>query len=266
MGDKSDLRIHPVEGEAALATVRILLQEYWDSFGFTPCFQNFGDELAGLPGAYVPPAGRLALATIEGEPAGCVALRRVDAERRAEVKRLYVRPEFRGHGLGRALIEWVDGRSARRRLPRDCGRHHAGDARGAGSLRPHGIRSTGEPYARTAHGRRNLHSHQALSGVRVPLPRSSASSATRYIDGVTDNLIWITLLVKLGVVASVASVLARVTTFRRLFFAEKRRPAQTLALLAFFLVPLTLGVWLRFWFPTFSPPTSRLRPSFFSVC
>jgi two-component system LytT family sensor kinase len=68
---------------------------------------------------------------------------------------------------------------------------------------------------------------------------------------VTGNLILITLLVKLGVVASVASVLARVTTFRRLFFAERRRPAQTLALLAFFLVPLTLGVWIRIAVPNF---------------
>ena len=67
----------------------------------------------------------------------------------------------------------------------------------------------------------------------------------------TDNLILITLLVKLGVVASVASVLARVTTFRRLFFAEQRRPRQTLALLAFFLVPLTLGVWVRIAVPNF---------------
>ena len=67
----------------------------------------------------------------------------------------------------------------------------------------------------------------------------------------TDNLILITLLVKLGVVASVASVLARVTTFRRLFFAEKRRPSQTLALLAFILVPLTLGVWVRATVPNF---------------
>jgi two-component system LytT family sensor kinase len=73
----------------------------------------------------------------------------------------------------------------------------------------------------------------------------------RYSDGVTDNLILITLLVKLGVVASVASVLARVTTFKRLFFAEKRTPRQTLALLAFFLVPLTLGVWVRIWVPNF---------------
>jgi len=68
---------------------------------------------------------------------------------------------------------------------------------------------------------------------------------------VTDNLILITLLVKLGVVASVASVLARVSTFRRLFFAEQRRPRQTLALLAFFLVPLTLGVWVRIAVPNF---------------
>jgi two-component system LytT family sensor kinase len=59
------------------------------------------------------------------------------------------------------------------------------------------------------------------------------------------------LLVKLGVVASVASVLARASTFRRLFFAEQRRPAQTVALLAFFLVPLTLGVWVRTTVPNF---------------
>ena len=67
----------------------------------------------------------------------------------------------------------------------------------------------------------------------------------------TDNLILITLLVKLGVAASVASVLARVTTFRRLFFAERRTPGQTLGLLAFFLVPLTLGVWIRIVVPNF---------------
>ncbi|HVC47157.1 MAG TPA: histidine kinase [Terracidiphilus sp.] len=61
----------------------------------------------------------------------------------------------------------------------------------------------------------------------------------------SDKLILITLLVKLGVVASVASVLARGTTFRRLFFAEHRSRRQTVAVLAFILVPLTLGVWLR---------------------
>jgi len=68
---------------------------------------------------------------------------------------------------------------------------------------------------------------------------------------VTDKLILITLLVKLGVMASVASVLARAKTFRRLFFAEQRQRRQTVALLAFFLVPLTLGVWVRTTVPNF---------------
>jgi putative acetyltransferase len=86
--------------------VRLLFQEYWDSFGFTPCFQNFGEELAGLPGAYAAPAGRLAMGFVDDEPAGCIALRRVDADH-AEPKRLYVRPAFRGRGLGRALLEWA---------------------------------------------------------------------------------------------------------------------------------------------------------------
>jgi len=99
-------QIEPVECGASLAAVRALLQEYWDSFGFTPCFQNFADELAGLPGAYVRPGGRLGLAKIGCEPAGCIALRRVDADR-AEAKRLFVRPAFRSVGLGRALLDWA---------------------------------------------------------------------------------------------------------------------------------------------------------------
>jgi GNAT superfamily N-acetyltransferase len=103
---QSNWQILPVAGERDLAAVRALLEEYWTSFGFTPCFQNFGAELAGLPGAYAPPSGRLALVRVGGEPAGCVALRRVD-DRSAEPKRLYVRPAYRGLGLGRALLEWV---------------------------------------------------------------------------------------------------------------------------------------------------------------
>jgi two-component system LytT family sensor kinase len=77
------------------------------------------------------------------------------------------------------------------------------------------------------------------------------ASTARYSGEVTDRLILITLLVKLGVMASVASALARASTFRRLFFADHRRPEQTLGLLAFFLVPLTLGVWIRFSVPNF---------------
>jgi two-component system, LytTR family, sensor kinase len=78
-----------------------------------------------------------------------------------------------------------------------------------------------------------------------------SAGAARYIGQVTDRLLLITLLVKLGVVASVASVLARASTFRHLLFAEQRRTGQTLGLLAFFLVPLTIGVYLRFLVPNF---------------
>ncbi len=61
----------------------------------------------------------------------------------------------------------------------------------------------------------------------------------------TNTLLLITLLVKLGVAAAVASALARARTFQKLLFADRRRTGQTVALLAFFLVPLTLGVWVR---------------------
>jgi len=89
-----------------LDVVRTLFEEYWTSFGFTPCFQNFGDELAKLPGDYAPPSGQLALALVDGQPAGCAALRRFDDDR-CEAKRLWVRPPFRGQGVGRALLDWV---------------------------------------------------------------------------------------------------------------------------------------------------------------
>jgi GNAT superfamily N-acetyltransferase len=89
-----------------LEQVRNLFEEYWASFGFTPCFQNFGEEVAELPGKYAPPGGRLAMALVDGEPAACAALRQLDAKR-VEAKRLYVRPGFRGCGLGRALMDWA---------------------------------------------------------------------------------------------------------------------------------------------------------------
>lgn len=91
-----------VSGDA-IESVRALFQEYWTSFGFTACFQGFESELAALPGKYAPPRGRLLLATVDGQPAGCVALRPFD-QTRGEVKRLYVRPQFRGSGVGKALM------------------------------------------------------------------------------------------------------------------------------------------------------------------
>lgn len=86
--------------------MKLLFDEYWKSLGFDGSFQGFAEEVAGLPGKYAPPTGRLALATIDDAPAGCVALRRVD-ELRCEAKRLYVRKEFRNRGLGRELLDWV---------------------------------------------------------------------------------------------------------------------------------------------------------------
>jgi putative acetyltransferase len=102
----SACEILPVESGAQLDKVRRLFQEYWDSFEFTPCFQNFGTELNNLPGDYVPPAGRLAIAMVGGKSAGCIALRSFDGER-CEAKRLYVRPVYRDQGIGRALMDWV---------------------------------------------------------------------------------------------------------------------------------------------------------------
>ena len=66
--------------------------------------QDYDEELRHLEGKYGPPRGRLILATEDGVPAGCIALREID-ESRCELKRLYVRPAFRGRGLGRTLSE-----------------------------------------------------------------------------------------------------------------------------------------------------------------
>ena len=100
------MEIVEVDFGVRLQQARSLFEEYWASFGFTPCFQNFAEEVAALPGDYVPPDGRLALALVDGEPAGCAALRRFDSLR-GEAKRLYVRPAFRGLGMGRELLQWV---------------------------------------------------------------------------------------------------------------------------------------------------------------
>jgi GNAT superfamily N-acetyltransferase len=100
------MNIRPAETPPDLDVIRTLFQEYWTSFGFTPCFQGFETEVANLPGDYASPGGRLAIASAGNEPAGCIALRRFDAAR-AEMKRLYVRPAFRGHGIGCALLDWL---------------------------------------------------------------------------------------------------------------------------------------------------------------
>ncbi len=87
-----------------IAETRRLFREYEAWLGLDLCFQSFETELADLPGKYAPPTGRLFLAVIDEKIAGCIALRKIDDET-CEMKRLFVRENFRGYGLGNALIE-----------------------------------------------------------------------------------------------------------------------------------------------------------------
>jgi ribosomal protein S18 acetylase RimI-like enzyme len=89
-----------------LAAVRELFLEYAQSLGFSLCFQNFDQELATLPGDYAHPKGRLLLAYVDNAAAGCVALHPLE-ERVCEMKRLYVRPRYRGLRIGRALVDRI---------------------------------------------------------------------------------------------------------------------------------------------------------------
>jgi len=85
---------------------RELFKEYAAWLEIDLCFQNFDRELAGLPGDYAPPDGRLLLAQQNNQNTGCIALRKI-GDGICEMKRLFVRPAFRGQGLGRSLIESV---------------------------------------------------------------------------------------------------------------------------------------------------------------
>jgi putative acetyltransferase len=96
----------PVTSQSEIARARELILQYARELDVDLWFQYFQAEVDTLPGRYAPPDGRLLLGLCEGDAAGCVALCRLD-ESTCEMKRLYVRPEFRRRGIGRALAEGV---------------------------------------------------------------------------------------------------------------------------------------------------------------
>jgi GNAT superfamily N-acetyltransferase len=89
-----------------LEEIRDLFREYVNWLGVDLSFQDFEKELETLPGKYAPPEGTIILASVNGRPAGCVALRKIDADS-CEMKRLFVRDSFRGSGIGRELVHRI---------------------------------------------------------------------------------------------------------------------------------------------------------------
>jgi len=100
------LEIIRAESKREITIVEELFEEYAASLDFNLCFQNFDRELAELPGEYASPSGVMLLAKVDGTVAGCVALRSI-GEEICEMKRLYVKPQYRGSGIGRKLAEAV---------------------------------------------------------------------------------------------------------------------------------------------------------------
>lgn len=100
------MQIFPAHTQRDIEQARTLFEEYAAALGISLCFQNFDQELKGLPGKYAPPDGRLLLATDDDKLAGCIAMRKLEPGV-CEMKRLFVRPAYRSHGLGRVLVETV---------------------------------------------------------------------------------------------------------------------------------------------------------------
>ena len=104
MNVSSDVHILPATTPEHYETARVLFLEYAAQLGIDLCFQGFTEELERLPDMYGPPIGRLFLAHVERRPIGCVGVRALKGDPRVcEMKRLYVQPEGRGCGAGRAL-------------------------------------------------------------------------------------------------------------------------------------------------------------------
>lgn len=112
------IAVVPADNSVRIEAVRQLFKEYAASLSFNLCFQSFEEELARLPGEYAPTSGMLLLGLVDDQVAGCVAFHRLDGEMAAghnesvdskvcEMKRLYVRPQFRGFGIGRELVDSI---------------------------------------------------------------------------------------------------------------------------------------------------------------
>jgi putative acetyltransferase len=101
-----EIALRQARSPADIEAARALFLEYAKSLDFELCFQSFDAELAGLPGDYAEPGGRLLLADVGGEPRGCVAMHPL-GDGICEMKRLYVRPGLRGTGVGTRLVEAV---------------------------------------------------------------------------------------------------------------------------------------------------------------
>lgn len=104
-GARSGITIETATTPEAFETGRGLIREYAGWLGVDLCFQGYDEELANLDAVYGPPAGRLFLALEEEKAAGCIGLRSLAEPGVAEMKRLYVRPAYRGQGLGKALVQ-----------------------------------------------------------------------------------------------------------------------------------------------------------------
>ncbi|MBA4262614.1 MAG: GNAT family N-acetyltransferase [Comamonadaceae bacterium] len=110
-----DIQLRVADSPEDLAAIRALFLDYQAYLGIDLCFQGFAQELDNLPGDYAEPAGLLILASVGGSPAGCCAFRPLassDHLNACEMKRLFVRPAFRGFGLGRLLVEQVMARAS----------------------------------------------------------------------------------------------------------------------------------------------------------
>ena len=115
MDDTPEIRIVDADSAALLESARAIIREYAAGLGVDLSFQDFEGEMAGLPGEYGPPAGALLLAFVDGQLAGCGAMRAladVDYANACEMKRLFVRPGFRRFGLGRLLAQALLDRAA----------------------------------------------------------------------------------------------------------------------------------------------------------